>query len=102
MRAGIFSGEVVTPTLRERLSLFLDENYIDRQMEHINWETMIGILSSEVSEMVKLCQWRGKDCLDIDLWTVKVTRIGQCFELDIPEREVSLATETLRFVFGKN
>ena len=71
-------------------------------MEGIDWATFIGLLSSKISDVIKLCQWRGKDCLDMDLWTTKVTRVGQCWELDVPKREVELSTETLRLVFGKN
>ena len=69
-------------------------------MEGINWAQLLRVFTSEVSDMIKVCQWRGENCMDADLWTAKVTRVGQCWELDVPMREVTFSTESLRLVIG--
>ena len=69
-------------------------------MEGIDWATLMRVFGSDLDELVKMCQWKGENCLDNDLWTVQVTRIGECWELDVPKREVALSTESLRLVLG--
>ena len=58
------------------------------------------VVSSEVNEIVKECQWKDRDCRDLSLWERLYTRVGQCWELHVPDRLVTLTSHKMRFVFG--
>ena len=91
-------------SLRLHLAQYNDPGYEDTMMEFFQWDQLLGIVSSDVDAIVKVCQWKDRSCLQSSTggrWVALYTRVGQCWELDVPDREVWLTSQTMRLVFGK-
>ncbi|XP_075264172.1 uncharacterized protein LOC142356085 [Convolutriloba macropyga] len=89
-------------SLRLHLAQYNDPGYEDTMMEFFQWDQLLGIVSSDVDAIVKVCQWKDRSCLQSSTggrWVALYTRVGQCWELDVPDREVWLTSQTMRLVF---
>ncbi|XP_075265890.1 uncharacterized protein LOC142358369, partial [Convolutriloba macropyga] len=89
------------PNLDHFFEQYTDPNFVDDGTQYFDFESILTTVSSMYSELAKFCLWKDKNCLKQEQWSRISTRIGVCWELKIPDREIQLTNEKLRLVFGK-
>ena len=69
-------------------------------MLQLDRHQLMNSFRPDLTDMVKFCSWKDKNCLREDLWDIIITRNGLCFELTTPSRLVSRSDERLKLIFG--